>query len=123
MTSPLIQNFSIAAGDAKTVNVDVGPDEGATLADCQIIWKVYEQEHGCPKPGVDPLITKTNETDGGITVISPTAPTFKIDLDKDDTVELLRNYYHEVTIIDDDGNRTTPTVGIMTVTQTENRDA
>lgn len=116
---PLIQNFSVAAGDEMIVNIDVDPDEGFTLLNCEIFWNVYQQEHGVPKLDVDPIIEKTLHD--GIDVTNPTASQFAVTLTESDTISLLRNYYHEVTIIDGDGNRTTPTVGIMTVTQTENR--
>lgn len=121
MTTPLIQNFSLPAGDGFTVNFTVtSDDDEATLAGAAILWQAFEQEHGVPKVDVDPVISKS--VGDGIEVTGqPTDLTFKLTLGEDDTISLLRNYYHEVTITYASGKRATPTVGIMTVTQTENR--
>lgn len=124
MSGPKIQNFSLAAGDSFVINFDVGPDEGATLANCDIYWQAFRQEHGVVVEGVEPVIAKSivDSVEDGIHIVSEPQLTFTVTLDEADTISLLRNYYHEITIIDDEGNRTTPTVGIMTVTQTENRN-
>lgn len=120
MADPKIQNFSTAAGDETEIDFDVGPDEGASLDGATILWQAFEQEHGVPKADVDPVISKTNGS--GIEIVDNEDLTFNLTLLESDTIGLLGNYYHEVTITDDEGKRTTPTVGIMTITQTENRD-
>lgn len=121
MSGPSIQNFSVPAGDGFVVNFTVtSDDEDATLAGAAILWQAFTQEHGVPIPDEDPVISKSVD-DGIVLVGEPTDLTFKLTLDEDDTISLLRNYYHEVTITYAGGKRATPTVGILTVTQTENR--
>jgi hypothetical protein len=116
-SGPLIQNFSVAAGNAVPITFDVGPDGVNTLTDCTIVWKVYNQAFG--EPNGDPIISKTSPSDG-IEIVDPIYQVFEVDLVKADTLELLGNYYHEATVIDALGNESTPTVGIMTVTQALN---
>lgn len=116
---PIIQNFSIPAGNDADLNFDVGPDDGISLVGSQIYWRVYEQMNGLPVPGTDPIIEKT--TDNGLQVTDPDAQLFTVRINKADTIDRLRNYYHEANIVDVDGNDVTVTMGIMTVTGTENR--
>lgn len=118
---PIVQNFSIPAGDSTDINFDVDPDDGISLVGSTIYWRVFEQMNGIPTAGVDPIIEKY--TDNGLQVTDPDLQTFTVELERADTIDLLRNYYHEATIEDVDGNFTTVTLGIMTVTGTENRPA
>ena len=120
MAGPVVQNVSIPAGDAADLNFDVDPDDGQTLLGADIYWKVYEQEHGVPKLGVDPVIVKV--LDDGIQITDPDALKFTVAIQREDTVGLLRNYHHEAKIIDPDGNHVTVNYGVFTVTQTENRE-
>lgn len=122
---PLIQNFTLPAGDTATIPVTIDP---ATLGNfdwddetMQAWWEVYDQAYGVPAPGVNPIIVKTNLS--GSSLIIPDSPsyTFLIEMVTADTIGLLRNYYHEATIIDVNGVRITPFSGIMTITPTENR--
>ena len=115
---PAYQNFSVPEGESTTVNFDVGPDEGQTLAGAEITWSMYAQD--CGAPSGDALVTKTMGS--GITVTDNLLLTFALALEREDTLDLdLGNYYHELTIKDADNNYTTPTVGIVTITQTANR--
>lgn len=116
---PIIQNFSIPAGDSADINFDVDPDDGASLVGSIIYWRVFEQSHGVPVAGEDPLIEKY--TDNGLQITDPDLGKFTVEIEPDDTIELLRNYYHEARIKDVDDNWVTVTVGIMTVTPTEVR--
>lgn len=116
---PIIQNFSIPAGDDVDVNFDVDPDDGASLVGATIYWRVYEQEFGQPIAGADAVLEKV--LDDGIQVTDPDAGQFVVEIAADDTVDMLRNYYHEARIKDVDGNWVTVTTGIMTVTGTEIR--
>ena len=120
VAGPKIQNFSVPAGDGVDLNWDVDPDAGVSLIGADIIWRAYEQEFGLPVAGSDPVISK--RLDDGIQIDDPTALTFTVTIDRADTVGLLRNYYHEATVISEEGIWVTVTVGAMTVTQTENRD-
>lgn len=108
-------NVTIPAGDSASV---VLPFD-AVYSGQEIVWALYEQEYGIPDPDAAALLTKL--TGGhGVSVLSP--PTqFAVYLDEADTIGLLRNYYHEATAIDLDGDRVTLVTGIFTVTATENR--
>jgi len=116
---PLIQNFSVAANNDTDINFDVGPDEGASLVGSIIYWRVYEQEFGLRVAGVPAILEKY--TDNGLQVTDPDLGKFIIELDKEDTMNMLRNYFHEATIVDENGNTVTVTQGIMTVLNTELR--
>jgi hypothetical protein len=117
--APRIQNFSVPAGNPVTITCDIDPDDGVSLIDVNdIVWKLYEQEHGVPT-SADPVITKV--LDDGTQVLDPDLLKFTVELTADDTVGLLRNYYHEGHVVDTENNVVTVVYGIMTVTQTENR--
>lgn len=110
------QNFSVYAGNPTNVVIDVDPDT-IGLDSSEIIWRAYEQEFGQPVDGEDAVIEKNGpSTDGGILITDPDEKKITITLLEDDTVDRLRNYYHEATI---DG--VTIAHGIMTVLGTENR--
>ncbi len=117
------QNFTVYAGNYTEISIDIDPDDEVTLVGTVIEWKVYEQQFGQPVADVDPVIEKDNGVDGTITVTDPDTQTFMIPLTYDDTVELLRNYYHEATITTETGKPITVAHGIMTVLGTENRPA
>jgi hypothetical protein len=53
--------------------------------------------------------------------IDPDTATLEIPLVSADTISLLRNFYHEATVIDPVRGRITVAMGIMTVLGTENR--
>ncbi len=116
---PIIQNFSVPANNDTDVNFDVGPDDGGSLVGTTIYWRAFEQENGSPLPDVDPVIEKV--LDDGLQITDPDLGKFVVELDAADTVNLLRNYYHEATIVGESGSIVTVTVGIMTVTPTETR--
>jgi hypothetical protein len=117
------QNFSVYAGNNTDVTIDIDPDDGVTLVGATITWKVYEQQFGQPIAGEDPVIEKDNGVEGTIVVIDPDTQTLKIPLEYDDTVGLLRNYYHECTVNDAELGEITVANGIMTVLGTENRSS
>lgn len=116
---PIIQNFSVPAGDDVDINFDVDPDDGASLIGATIYWRVYEQENGLPVAGVDPVLEKV--LDDGIQITDPATGQFVVTIDAADTTDMLRNYYHEARIHDEDGNWVTVTIGILTITGTEIR--
>jgi hypothetical protein len=115
------QNFSIYAGNTTEVTIDIDPDDDITLVGANILWNVYEQTFGLPTAGVDPVIQKNNGVGGTIVVTDPDLQKLKIPLTPEDTVGLLRNYYHEATVVDPDRGQITIASGIMTVLGTENR--
>lgn len=115
------QNFSVYAGNNFDITIDIDPDDGITLVGAQIYWKLYEQQFGQPIAGVDPVLSKSNQSGGTIVVTDPVTQTLKIPLESNDTVALLRNYYHETTVVDPDRGEITVATGIATVLGTENR--
>jgi hypothetical protein len=117
------QNFTVYAGNYTEVTVDIDPDDGVTLVGATIEWKVYEQQFGQPVAGEDPVVEKDNGVGGTITVTDPETQTLMIPLEYADTVNLLRNYYHEATVTDEDGKPITVAHGIVTVLGTENSPA
>ncbi len=119
---PLIQNFSVPADNDHDVIFTITsntPDD--TLAGSTIYWRAFEQTIGSPVPSAPPVISKSSLSSGGVAILPSPPMTFVVSLDKVDTAALLRNYYHEATVVDELGNIDTVTVGIMTVTPTENR--
>lgn len=115
------QNFSIEAGDDITITLDIDPDNGITLLGSTIQWRVYEQEFGQPTADANPVISKDNGVGGTVTIIDPDTATLEIPLTSADSISLLRNYYHEATVVDPTRGRITIAMGIMTVLGTENR--
>lgn len=111
------QDFSVYANNPTDVTIDIDPNT-IGLEDAEIMWNVYEQQFGQPVDGEDPVIEKSGpNTDGGILITDSDEKKMTISLFADDTVNLLRNYYHEATV---DG--VTVAHGIMTVLGTENRN-
>lgn len=115
------QNFSVDAYSDVDIILDIDPDDGINLVGSQIYWRVYEQEMGLPIEGADPVISKDNLDGGTIVVVDAELQKLKIPLVPSDTVNLLRNYYHEATVVGPDGGRVPVAKGIITVTGTENR--
>ena len=116
----LIQNFSVPAGDDVEVTLEVTPDlEVFTLEESQIFWRVYPQAFGIPIiTGSPAALIEKSSNDGSIVVLPSPPMTAKIKISGVDTSSLLRNYYHETTMIDFVGSRSTLNCGVMTVTQT-----
>lgn len=115
----IIQNFSVPANNDTDVNFDVGPDQGQSLLGTTIYWRAYAQAFGSPLEGMPAVIEKY--TDHGLQITDPDVGKFVVELDSQDTINMLHNYYHEATIVDGNGNIVTVTIGIMTVTPTELR--
>jgi hypothetical protein len=115
------QNFSVYAGNNVDITIDIDPDDEVTLVGAVITWSVYPQAFGQPVAGEDPVIEKSNGVGGTIVVTDPDTQTLSIPLEEEDTIELLRNYYHECTVEDESRGLITVAHGIMTVLGTENR--
>lgn len=112
-------NFSLAIGDGIVVTLLVKSALGDTLAGSTIEWRAYPAAYGVASPPA--VILKGSESPGGITILSSPAMTFNIEFDEADTSELdPGNYYHETTVIDGSGNRSTVLSGILTLTETLN---
>jgi hypothetical protein len=114
---PLIQNFSIPAGNSVEIDFELPSPDDEILSGFNVVWKAYEQEHGVVTIPLVTVITKSLEG-GGITL--GTAPiSFTISIAGADTVNLLDNYYHEAAIVDPSGGVITSAQGVMTITQAE----
>jgi len=111
------QNFSIPAGYNEVITFDVDPAVIDSLVDTQIFWRVYAQQFGIPD--ADPIIMKSSHSAGEIVGIdSPLS--FTVQMYTADTLRLLRNYYHEASILAANGEVIGGSWGIMTVTETIN---
>jgi hypothetical protein len=121
MSGPLIQNFTVPAGNDVDINVDIDPDgDGITLVGSHLFWRVYEIECGMIIPDTEPVLEKYSE-DGGIIAIDSDLQKFRISILATDSASLLRNYFHETTIVDPEDNITTLNQGIITFVGTEYR--
>lgn len=108
------QNFTIAAGYNQIITFNVDPAVTPSLVDTTILWRVYEQQFGIPIAGSAPIIEKP-----GVGIDTPLS--FTVQLETVDTIDLLRNYYHEATIINALDEMIGGSFGIMTIIATENR--
>ena len=106
-----ITDFTITAGDTKTLSVTVTEksDASATvITSATIAWKAAQSL----RSGV--LISKA--TGGsGISITSGTGGTFDVTLDAADTTSLLGDYYHEAQVTFSTGEISTVLKGKMTV--------
>lgn len=119
----LIQNFSIPADNDVQVTLTITPVEALDAA--TVYWQAYNQQFGIPdfdlpSPSGAAAVIQKSTLDGSITLLSPPS-SCAIQINRSDTVELLRNYYHETTLVDSSGNVSTLNQGIMTVTDTRIR--
>ena len=116
------QNFSIPADDDAYVSftVDESVVDILTLVGSTIWWNVYPMQFACPIPDVPAVIAKTSTT-GDIIIPESPALTFYVQIFEADTVGLLRNYYHEARILNQQQQLVTVTVGVMTVLPSEGR--
>jgi hypothetical protein len=116
---PAIQDFSIPAGNAMDVYFAMDPTDVINIGlDALIRWQVYPQSAGVPDQIDGPLIAK-DTVNGGIDIPGSPAETFVVHLLPGDTAGFYPgNAYHEALVIDANGNPTTVTVGVMTITQT-----
>ena len=110
------QNFTLPAGYNEVIMFSVNPIVASSLLDVIIWWRVYEQVFGLPVTGLPPIIEKS-----GLGIDSPLS--FTVQLETADTIDLLRNYYHEASIIDAANQVIGGLFGIMTVTATLNRES
>jgi hypothetical protein len=114
---PVIQNISLPAGDDVEITFNIDDDTVIDLSGAAIYWYVYPQEYGIPDTET-PVLMKSTDL-GSIAYTGSPPDEFVVTLLGDDTKDMLRNYYHEACVEDVNGQRTTVTVGIFTVTQTE----
>jgi len=106
-----VQNFSMPRGDDFQVSLDIDPDV-SSLVGSQVTWRVYAQDTGVAIGA--PVLTKN--LDQGLEITDPTYQLILITLQGADTAGLAPgNYYHEATVYDIDGKRTSVSAGILTL--------
>ena len=111
------QNFAIPAGYNEIITFDVDPAITPSLVDTVIWWRVYNEMFGIPDG--PPILEKTM----GDIVPYDSPLSFTVQMYTADTLNLLRNYYHEATIINAAGEDIGGSWGIMTVLATYNRES
>lgn len=116
---PVIQNVSVPAGDDIEITFDLDDNTVIDLDQAVIRWNVYETVYGIPVEDTDPVISKSTESGGGIDIPGSPADIFNVTLLGADTKGMLHNYYHEAFVEDVNGQRSTITVGVFTVSPTK----
>lgn len=110
------QNFSLVIGDDFDVAFDISGTPVVDLSTANsLTWTAYEQAAPTVPDDTRPVIVKDLPS-GGLTIVDPIAMTFTLHLFSADT-ELLRNanFVHMVVLVDQNGRKTTTTIGLMTV--------
>ena len=105
-----IVDFTMTAGDSKTVTVSVTEqsDGAATnITGATISWKAARSLRKSP------VLTKT--TAAGIAITSGAGGTFDITLDPSDTTSLSGDFYHEAKVTFTTGEVATVLRGVMTI--------
>jgi hypothetical protein len=113
------QNFTIPAGYNEVITFDVNPAVTPSLDGTTVLWQVYNEAFGIPSG--PPILTKSSAPSPSPDISPIDSPlSFTVQMHTDDTIALLRNYYHEATIVRDaDGEVIGGSWGIMTVLETE----
>lgn len=121
MGVPLIQDVSVPADNDCELDFTLkGAIPGFTIGPgTEIFFNVYESQFAMPVANVPAVLTKS--MDSGIQITDPDNLLFRVVIARADTTTLLRNYYYEVSVVDLSGNLVTTTIGVFTVTGTENR--
>lgn len=113
MSLPVVQHFSVSAGDNAELSF-IAPTGTVNLEGAAVTWSLYAQSLGVPSG--DALVTK--ELDYGVEAENEGDDTaFTVELEQSDTESLLLgNYYHEAELVDGDGKNLTVVVGLLAVT-------
>jgi hypothetical protein len=115
------QNFSIPAGYNQVITFIVNPFVTPSLVDTNIFWNVYEEFQGVPDRSAL-LIAKSSLPSPPPDIVGLDSPlSFTVQMHTADTIDMLRNYYHEASIVNAQGETIGGSWGIMTVLATENR--
>jgi hypothetical protein len=107
------QDFSVPAGDEATVTIDIGPDVAPGLTGQDVIFRAFALANGVPDRTA--ALIEKSVSGGGVVVTSEPSQTAAISFDRADTLALLGNYFHEVSIQDVSDNYITVASGVMTV--------
>lgn len=114
------QNFTIPAGYNEVIIFDVNPAITDSFNGLTVWWRVYGQTLGIPTTTA--IIEKNSLQSPAAGISTLDSPlSFAVQMMTEDTIDLLRNYYHEASIVDATNQVIGGSFGIMTVTATENR--
>jgi hypothetical protein len=115
-------DFSFVIGDDQTLTFETDKMSELDLENSTIFWNVYAMSFGVPIPNIAAVISKTSESEGGVTPIG-SPESFEVDMLRADTVDLAPgNYYHEGTVVNNSTNDFTTVIrGTVTLTNTLNR--
>jgi hypothetical protein len=114
------QNFSIPAGYNEVITFIVNPAITPSLDGTKIFWRVYSQFQGIPNRG-DLILAKSTLPSPTPDIVAIDSPlSFLVQMYTADTLNLLRNYYHEASIQNAQEEIIGGSWGIMAVTATEN---
>ena len=115
------QNFSIPAGYNQVITFMVDPFVTPSLMDCKIFWNVYSQSQCIPNRS-ERLLAKSSLASPPPDIVGLDSPlSFTVQMHTADTIDMLRNYYHEASIVNAIGEVIGGSWGEMTVLDTENR--
>jgi hypothetical protein len=105
-------DFDIYTLDTGKVAISIVDENGTAfslIGAQKIRWWVAK------KVTTTPLIEKSANPGGGITVVSAPGGLIEINIASSDTANLKGDYYHELEVVDSAGNIQTVLVGTMTV--------
>jgi hypothetical protein len=112
------QNFSMVSGDDQEIQFTVADTDfespTPTLDGATVYWQAFYSKFSTPG---DVVISKSSLSGHGIVIVDDVNRVFVVTLERPDTLGLIGNFYHEAKLVDETGNVTTVTVGIMTLTQ------
>lgn len=115
---PVHQHFSVPAGDDVELVFDIDLNDEITLTDALVLFHVYDQQYGVVDADTLLLQRHNDSGNGGVSIPGSPANRVIVTLAKEDTLDLLRNYYFELKVVDADGNNSTVADGIITFLQT-----
>jgi len=101
------QNFSMKAGNSKTLSVPITNDAGSSIdvsGAASIVWTLAESRYS------EPLLEKTLAD--GVSVVTSTV---SVDLAPEDTAGLDGLFYHQLQITDGSGGESTVLVGVVSI--------
>lgn len=104
-----IQNYSMVSGDTKSINCVLVDNAGAAVNVSTAGTAIYKIASG---PNADSVVYVTKTLASGITI---SASTVNVALVPSDTEDLGGAYYHELYIVDADGNQFRPIQGRVTI--------
>jgi hypothetical protein len=114
---PITENFPVPKGDDITLYFQIAADDGVTLIDASVKWRLYEMRLEIPLG--DPVVEKDTQPGGGIEITDVVERTFTVQLLASELEDLLGRYYHEAEVTGANGKIATVTTGVVTITKTK----